>query len=255
MAINLRGVASGIPSQSTCNPNLPVTQAIQIVPKSINCQNLQSIEPARTAVGISPRNLIVDSCGQIILDIDNAGEGQTENTFALGGPATFDRQAQWAQLTAYSAWDGFNDAEFLVTIDGLDQTRIAGAAGTAGQNGEGAAIINQFVGRGNALLVSNILYVRADTSVTANNTFANTGFKTFLTDNSTNYAIEYGATVYADVTSTGSGSTSDFQWCFGPGGVPITGYTGVEITVPAEFDGQIRLCIDSVEGAAFEEGC
>lgn len=257
MAINLRSVSQqGVPSQSTCNPNLPVTQAIQIVPKSTQCQNLQPIQPAREALNVTPRNLITDSCGQIVIQVDNAGEGQGDSEIIMGGPWKMPSQADWADIAEYNTdINGYTNDDFLATFQGFNHAAIAGIVFNVGKRGEAFAMVTAFAGNGNAIMLERILGRRFDTSVAANLNFVNGTMRTVLIDNSTNYQVEFGADVYSDITSTGTGTVSDYEWCFGPAGVPITGYTGVKITFPAGFDNDIILCIGAVEGAAFSEGC
>lgn len=250
MAIQLRNVAAGV-SQNSCNPDLPVTQAIQIKPYNPNsCQTTGPISPAKQATSITVRNLIADACGVLYWDIDNAGEGQSDRIVWFGGPRGLENTVA---PIVYPEPNGFDTASFIAEL--VNGPTLAGGGTWA--YGLGIRLTDEFWKGQNSIIASRFLVERLDTSVAANNQLLNNAFEPFIVDDSTTYKQEKsGAGIYSTQTSTGSGSTVTAEWCFGDAGVPLSQTTGVEFVIPAEFDGRIGVCIGAVQSnIEYSEGC
>jgi len=251
MAINLRNVQSGQTQSQSCNPELPVTQAIQIKPYNPNsCQVTGPIQASKQATSITVRNLIADACGVIYWDIDNAGEGQTARTVWFGGPRGLEVAVS---STVYDEPNGFDTASFIAEL--VNGPSLS--AGTTWASGLGIRLTDEFWKGQNSIIASRFIVERLDTTVAANNTLLNTPFEPFIVDDSTTYKQEKsGAGIFSTQTSTGSGSTVTAEWCFGDAGIPLSQTTGVEFIFPAEFDGRIGVCIGAVQSnIEYAEGC
>lgn len=255
----LQDIANGNIPAGGCNSNqnLQANQTVTILPYSpvADCQNTAPPSPSKQATALTVANLITDTCGNIILNIDNSATPSTAKEVSFGGPFMYPNQADSARVQDVAL--GFASAGLIINIEG-GPVPIAGSTFFGGTNGFGLAYVNYFTGHQEALLVSRIWVQRALQTTTANADLINTPFKPYTVGEADTYNVTpSGAEVFAQITSTGSGDYVDAIWDFGfCGGLPMTQTTGALFTIPAGYVGKLGICIKAHEGnILFNEGC
>lgn len=255
----LQDIANGNIPAGGCNSNQKLTadQTVTIVPYSpiADCQNTAPPTPSKQSTGLTVANLITDTCGNILLNIDNSVTGATDQEVSFGGPFMYPNQSDEAKVQNVAL--GFSTASLIINIDG-GPVPLAGSLFFGGTFAFGLAYVNFFTGHQEALLINQFYVQRIDGSTTPNNNLINTPFRPFTVGEADTYNVTpSGASIFSQITSTGSGQFVDAVWNFGfCGGLPMTQTTGALFTIPAGFKGQIGLCIRAHEGNIdFNEGC